>query len=244
MLDYTKAAITQVVDDFKRIDYIRNIVTQVLYIVYLVYALFDKPKFLAANIPLFLLSVAYFIFFLIATQKNAEKKLKKTVHLVFKRCKQVINFFTLAVTVYGVAVTATDVTPFGLILTSFMIVGWVLQIVFEIVIKFFVKRVNLIVEGLEADYEKMTQPVRSMGNFFKKLSGKEVEEKERSEVKRFLDKKVEEAKAAKKQLKLDEKAERKQKKLAEKAAKKEAKRAKKGNLAPVQAEIAPSKTKK
>ena len=245
MLDYTKAAIKQTADDFKKVDYIRNVATQVLYIAYLIYALIAPTGYLAANIPLLVLSVGYFIFFLIATHKRTEKKLKKIVKTVFTRCKQAINFFTLGVTVYGIWLTAEQVTPFSLILCSLMIVGWVLQIVFEIIIKFFSKRVNLIIEGLEADYENMTKPVRSVGNFFKKVTGKEIEEKEPTKARVFLDKKVEEAKIErknqkiearvrsqeekrqkkldKKQKKADEKAQRKAEKSAKKQAKKEEK---------------------
>ena len=45
MLDYTKAAVKQTIDDFKKMDYIRNVVTQVLYIAYLAYAIFSGSGF-------------------------------------------------------------------------------------------------------------------------------------------------------------------------------------------------------
>lgn len=55
-----------------------------------------------------------------------------------------------------------------------MIVGWILQIIFEVLIKILTNRVNFILEGLEADLDNMLKPVRSVGNFFKKVTGKEV----------------------------------------------------------------------
>ena len=39
MLDYTKMAIRQTVSDLRRVDYIRNVATQIIYILYLVYNL-------------------------------------------------------------------------------------------------------------------------------------------------------------------------------------------------------------
>lgn len=227
MLEYTKIAVKQTVDDFKKIDYIRNILTQILYIAYLVYALFSSSGLLVANIILLVLSVGYFVFFLIATRKNADKKLKTVVKTIFTRCKQVIKFFTLGVMVYGIWLTANEVTPLSLILSALMIAGWVLQIVFEILIKFLTARVNLIIEGLEADYENMTKPVRSVGNFFKKITGKEVEEKEPTKTRLFLDKKVVEAKEERKEEKRAQKEEKKQEKLRKKQAKKDERLAKK-----------------
>lgn len=220
MLEYTKVAVKQTVDDFKKIDYIRNIITQILYIAYLLYTLIAGSGILVANIILLVLSVGYFVFFLIATQKNADKKLKTVVKTVFTRCKQIIKFFTLGVMVYGIWLTANDVTPLSLLLSALMIAGFVLQIVFEIIIKFFTARVNLIIEGLEADYENMTKPVRSVGNFFKKMTGKEVEEKEPSKTRVLLDKKVIEAREERKEQKILQKEEKKQEKLRKKQEKK------------------------
>lgn len=225
MLEYTKAAIKQTVDDFKKVDYVRNVVTQVLYIAYLIYALIAGNGYLWANIPLLLLSVAYFAFFLVATHKRMEKKLKATVKTVFTRCKQVIKFFTLGLMVYGIWLTAENVTPLGLILSSLMIVGWVLQILFEIILKFFSARVNLIIEGLEADYETMTKPARNVGNFFKKMTGQEIEVKEPSKARLLLDKKVVEAREEQKQLKKEKVLLKKEERKAAKLEKAKAKQA-------------------
>jgi hypothetical protein len=63
MLDYTKAAVKKTVDDFRRLDYLRNLVTQVVYIFYLVYALFAGAGYVWANAVLRGLSLAYLIFF-------------------------------------------------------------------------------------------------------------------------------------------------------------------------------------
>ena len=60
MLDYTKAAIKQVGEDFKKVDFARNIITQVIYLLYLVYAMIFDNGIFAVNITLFVLSAAYF----------------------------------------------------------------------------------------------------------------------------------------------------------------------------------------
>ena len=150
-----------------------------------------------------------------------KKEVHKVVKTIYTRCKQIIKLFTLGVMLYGVWLTTENVTPLSVILSALMIVGWVLQIVFEILIKFFTKRINLLLEGLEADYENMTKSARTVGNFFKKITGNEVEEKEPSKARLLLDKKVEEAKAEKKNAKLEKKYLKKQAKIEEKERKKQ-----------------------
>ena len=228
MLDYTKAAIKQIAQDFKKVDLVRNVLTQLLYIFYLGYAIFARSGIFTVNLILFVLSVGYFAFFIWATgQENSNKKMQKVVKLVYTRCKQLVKLFTLGVMLYGVWIAAENVTPLGMILSALMIVGWVLQIVFEIIIKFFSKRINLLIEGLEADYEGMTKPARSVGNFFKKVAGKEVQEKEVSEARLFLEQKVSEKHAERKNEKLEskyvKKRDKKNAKNRKKATKKEAK---------------------
>ena len=221
MLDYTKAAIKQVGEDFKKVDLARNIITQIIYLLYLVYAMIFDNVIFAVNITLFVLSAAYFAFFMFVTVRETKKEVHKVVKTIYTRCKQIIKLFTLGVMLYGVWLTTENVTPLSVILSALMIVGWVLQIVFEILIKFFTKRINLLLEGLEADYENMTKPARTVGNFFKKITGNEVEEKEPSKARLLLDKKVEEAKAEKKNAKLEKKYLKKQAKIEEKERKKQ-----------------------
>lgn len=206
MLDYTKAAIKKTVDDFKRLDYIRNLATQILYVAYLTYAVLTPAGKLWADIPLLVLSVAYLVVFLVATTQNAtqeKKKAKQVCTIVYTRCKQVIKLFTIVVMLYGIYAATTHVTAFSVILSALTIVGWILQVVFEVILKYFLSRAHFILEGMEADYETMLKPVKTVGNFFKKVAGKEVEpEKEKSKNRIWLDEKVAENKAAKLQEKL------------------------------------------
>ena len=238
MFDYTKAAFKQTVEDFKKIDFIRNIATQSLYIAYLIYVLCTGVGLLVANILLLVLAVGYFGFFLFMTLKPPTKRVKEIVKTIFTRSRQLIKLYTLGVMVYGVWLTAEHVTPLSLILSSLMIVCWVLQILFEVVFKFFLNRANFIIEGMEADYENMTKPVRTVGNFFKKMTGQEVEEEKAPTKNRIiLDQKVALAREERKRQKEAESEERflrakqaKEEAKQRKADAKAAKKAKKDNL--------------
>ena len=236
MFDYTKTAANKIIADFKRFFYWCQVVTQVVYIGYLIYALFTNTKLWIVNSILLVLSVAYFLFFLIATAKEANKTLKKRVKIFFRRCKQALNLFTLGVMVYGIWQTSTNAKPFSVILTALMIVCWVLQVLFEVILKFVLDKAHLIWEAVQADKEEIAKPVKTVGNFFKRITGREVEETQPpSETRILLDGMVEEyreqkvqarkdKKLAKKQEKRQAKIDRKQKKADAKAAKKKNRR--------------------
>lgn len=234
MLDYTKMAIKQTISDLKRTDYIRNVATQIIYIIYLVYTLIVGTGYLALNIILLVISISYFVFFLTMTSlgKTPEgKTVKKAGTRVYVWCKRLIKLFTLGLTVYGICTAAERVSALSVILAALMIVGWCLQIIFEVLIKILTNRVNFILEGLEADLDNMLKPVRSVGNFFKKVTGKEVTpQKEPTKNQLRLKEKVEAYRAEQKQKKAEEKIRREAEREAAKQTAKEQKREQKNSV--------------
>ena len=234
LLDYTKMAIKQTITDLKRTDYIRNVATQVIYIIYLIYTLIAGAGYLAANIVLLVLSVSYTVFFLTMTScgKTPEgKNVKNAGTKIYVWAKRLIKLFTLGLTIYGICTAVEKVTPLSVILAALMIVGWILQIVFEVLIKILTNRVNFILEGLEADLDNMLKPVRSVGNFFKKVTGKEVAPpKEPTKNQLKLKAKVEAFRAEQKRKKEEERLRREAQKSAEKALEKERRREQKQSI--------------
>ena len=123
---------------------------------------------------------------------------KKVVATVFKNAKRIIKLYTLGIAVYGVFTTvSTELNPLSLLLCCFMIVGWVLSLVFDVAIKIIESRFGLVGEAIQADVDNLLKPARSVGNFFKKMTGQEVEpEREPTKNILMLDKKIEERKEA------------------------------------------------
>lgn len=217
MFDYTKAALDKIIADFKKFIFIFSVVTQACTIAYLFYSVLAGNGPLWANIPLLILSAAYLTFFIVLSRKQTDKatrKLKAKVKRIFTRSKLFIRFFTVAVLVYGVFTTAGNFQPLSVILLAFTLVGWVLQVLFELVTSIVESRVGLFMEALKADWEEATAPVRKAGNFFKRLAGKEVEEKpEPTKTRAMLDRQVEERREQRR----EEKREKKLQKIQEKA---------------------------
>lgn len=220
MLDYTQAAFKKTLEDLKRIFYVLNVVVQCVYIAYLIYTLIAGTGILAINIALLALSVAYLGFFLVTTSfgKTPEgKAYRKIGKRVYKWSKRVLKLFTIGVTVYGICNAVKQVSPLSVILTAMMIVGFLLQIVFEAFISVVTKRAKMFLEGFEADINALLKPARTVGNFFKRVTGQEVvPEKEPTENQLMLKERVEEAREEKRTLRATEKEERKALKAAQK----------------------------
>ena len=248
MLDYTKAAILKIQEDLRKLLYWANLLMQLVYIIYLVYAVATSAGVMIANIILLAISVLYLAFFIFISfggTNRLKKKARKVVGLVYKRSKQIIKVFTLGVMLYGIYTTANQATPISVIFSAFMIVSWLVPIVLEFLLKYFTARARLFVEALSADIEPITKPIKSVGNFFKKVSGKEIEpEKEKTDeqlrARAWLDKKVEESRNERAEDIAESKRKKKQEKQEKKLAKKQAKADKKNTVfIPEEDEIAP-----
>lgn len=186
MLDRTRAIFNKTMLDLKKFGYALNVCTQLFYIVFLVYGIVVKTGGVQiANAVLCTLSVAYFFFFLCVTKWGKDidaGKRGKPIKSAFKWCKRMVKVYTLGVMVYGICITTGQVTPVSVLFCAAMVALFVFQCIFDLLGYILGRRVELFMAALEADVEPVTKPVRSVGNFFKKLTGKEVEpEKELTE---------------------------------------------------------------
>ena len=214
MFDYTKMVLEKTVKDIKSVAYISNIATQTMYLIYLTYALIAGTGFWYINALLLALSAAYFIYFLHSSNHESKnKQLDKKLKKLYARIKQAIKLFPLAVALYSLFLTIENVNPFTLISTAFMLITWLLQLIFDVLGTIIGNRLALFAEAIEADVDEFKKPVKSVENFFKRVSGKEIEEKAPSKNRVWLDEQItdyREAKAEKKRREQEEKRQQKQ----------------------------------
>ena len=76
--------------------------------------------------------------------------------------------------IYGIYIASSNVNGVTIILATLMILAWVLELLFEIVIALFEDKKDLLVEGWNKDIEDLKKPVTSVNNFIKKIKGEEV----------------------------------------------------------------------
>ncbi|MBR2341622.1 MAG: hypothetical protein IKA72_04370 [Clostridia bacterium] len=221
MFDYTKMILEKTIKDVKAVAYVSNIATQAMYIIYLVYALIAQTGFWYVNALLLALSTAYFLYFLHSSNHEAKNKnLSKKIRKLYARIKQAVKFFPLAVALYSLCLTVENVNPFTLISTAFMLITWLLQLIFDVLGAIIGNRIELFKEAIEADVNEIAKPVKSVGNFFKQVTGQEVQApKAPSKNRVWLDEQMKgyrETKAEEKRIKQEEKREQRKQAIQEK----------------------------
>ena len=225
MFDYTKTALHKILNDFLRIKKICDVITPLFSIAFLTYAVIAQTGILIANCILLAVAVAYYVFHLIVTFRKTDKELVDGVKLTYKICMRAIKFFTIAVAVYGLWFAVNDTDPTAMILNVLSLVGWLLGVVMDIISFIIGKYADLIKEAVEADVENITKPITATGNFFKKITGQAVEDKEISKTRERLDEMVAARKEELKTLKAEAKEQKKQEKRDEKERKRQEKQA-------------------
>ena len=225
MFELTIAAFNKTIDDFKKITYWWSFVSQLFGIAYLTYACFAGQGYLLANILLLVFAVVFFAFFAYSTKfgkaPNGKATARKKLDRILKLPRRLIKLITLAITIYGVFSITEKPDAISIILLALSLVGFILQIFFDTVVFIIDKYKDMWITAIKTDTEKITKPITSTANFFKKLTGQEVaipQEKTKSEQKTIqmlkgVSKKKKAEKQALKQAKKEEKkAQREEKK--------------------------------
>lgn len=233
MLDYTRAIISKTAKDVETAFTVFHFGTQILYIAYLAYLIFTPNKIWYLHLALLLISAAFLAYDIIATKNITALKReklsifkKKTHKARISQAKQQkakiqkmkfylshsIKLFVLASAFYPIIVMPDTVHPLSIMCTTVMVLLWILLVVFEVLKIMLEGRLELFTEALQADVEFVTKPVSAVKDTFKKIMGKEVEEKPAPTQDRlYLDKLVASARDEKSAKKAEAKATRSEK---------------------------------
>ena len=206
MLTYTKAAGKKILQDLQKIALVCSVVTQLFYIFYLLYATWNDIGVFYIDLVLLILSCAYFGFFLYNHNFGKKKEIALTVKSIFKWSKRLIKLVNLGIMIYGIVYTATKPDALSIVLTALVAILWLVDLLLEIAVKVIKSWWQLFLEGIQADLEVITKPVNTVSNFFKKVTGKEVEEPSPPTKRRLLlNRLVEKVKRDKREKKLETK---------------------------------------
>ena len=206
MLTYTKAAGKKILQDLQKIALVCSVVTQLFYIFYLLYATWNDIGVFYIDLVLLILYCAYFGFFLYNHNFGKKKEIALTVKSIFKWSKRLIKLVNLGIMIYGIVYTATKPDALSIVLTALVAILWLVDLLLEIAVKVIKSWWQLFLEGIQADLEVITKPVNTVSNFFKKVTGKEVEEPSPPTKRRLLlNRLVEKVKRDKREKKLETK---------------------------------------
>jgi hypothetical protein len=204
---HTRAAINDTLSEIKAFVKVFGIVSSLIYIGYLAYALIVKTGNFYVNATLLAISTVYFIFSLFTSGKKGKKmKMAKRITRRFAVwSKLLIKAYTLGVAVYGIVLSSGKSSTLSIILTVLMIVFWVIQLLAEIIVFYAERKVDVFVAAFSMDKEVVDKPMRAVGNFVKKITGREeteyeyVDGKMRDKIEKMADKYEEQVREEKKE---------------------------------------------
>ena len=202
---------------------------------YLAYAIAVRAGILWANAALLVLSVIYFIFYLVTYSRSGKQaaRVKRAAAGTVKWSKLAIKAFTLGVSVWGVYIAMEHFTPISALLMTSSALGWVFGVVLELAIRYAESKFQLIMEGVETDVKNIAKPVTSTVNFVRRVTGKEVEDKTPSEPskKRLLLDKLVDAERKKREQKKEEERVKKQEEAKQRKSRRAEERARQRQIA-------------
>ena len=172
-----KEALLKTLHIVKLIAYFFGLLTQLVYIGFLVYTCFVKTEGeQIANIILLSVAVSYFIFFVILTKFGRDmdaKKHSKIASTIFKWCKRAVKLYTIGVLIYGIFFLAGRATVVSILLCSSMITTFVLQLVFELLVFIITRQTKKAIGAIKTKMQNANvHPIESTKRFFTKVKCK------------------------------------------------------------------------
>lgn len=189
MLEYTKTAIDKTICDVKIGKFVSDLLIQLLYVGYLIYTLATERGILGINITLLCLTTIYLIFmsaFKNPLSKVSGNKAIKIFTYIYKYTKYVLKIIIITIALLDLTVSSATATPTSILLTAFIIVGFVIQIVVEVASAVIIDRFYLMKEAVLADVENITKPLKAMQKLLKRISGQEIPVEEEPSKKRLI----------------------------------------------------------
>ena len=174
MFDATKRALDKTVEDFLFADFLRIVVSSLVYTATLVYRIV-LGKLLWLYLPLLAITAIYLTEYLCFTQYGANLKMtgaKKKALAWYRWTKRIFTLAIIVITVASLVETATTVSALAVIFAVFSAVCLVLQIVFELIAIYIKARFSLIRDGVKEDITELThmiQPIIKPIRFIQRL---------------------------------------------------------------------------
>lgn len=169
MFKYTRASIDLIIRDIKKYYRIFRFISFIVMLSYFVFAAITGLGVLWVNIALASLLVVYEV----TSQFITSKKTKKYLRRSYNWLKFIVRAVSLGFIIYGIYEAAEKASPLTIILATLMIIFWITQVTFEILLEIFEDKRDLFLEAVKADfdlykekYEKPINTVKSVVNFF------------------------------------------------------------------------------
>ena len=156
--DYTKAAFRKIGRHLDLAKWVFDYGVHIVMIVYLAFAMVMGNGGLLINAALMGVSITTLIFTIIYSRKDLSKKERKQAKKQLKEVKKglrigslVIKGVSFVTVLYGMYTSANTVTPINIILTTLLLIVWIISVMVELAGWLFEKEKDYILTGLKYD---------------------------------------------------------------------------------------------
>ncbi len=206
MLKHTMSALKKIGDDIKKIKNITNYVlisVNFAFLIYLFVTNLDNKVKIIINTILLVLTIFTLIIMILYNKKFLTKEERKAHKAKLYKIKHAITIskiltkaYSLGIVLYGMYFATAEISPFSIIMTTLMLLLWIVSVAFELFVLFFDKEMALFMNSLQKDFawaintkkfaektvnqvkEKVSGVKNSVVGFFKKeKKAEELEEK-------------------------------------------------------------------
>ena len=170
----TKAALSRVLKITKLILFVTGIITQILYLAYLAYAIVNSIGSQFINFTLAIVCSTYLIFYAVTENIKATKRVRNVTKRLFKFFKFVTRTFTIVMmvySIYNVATVEVDRTAFYVVLTVLMCMACTVLIVFEVVAFLVERRLRQLAQHVSGNIRTLVDTAKRM-RIFEKRGGR------------------------------------------------------------------------
>lgn len=190
MLENTIEAFGKVKKDFDFLSWCFTYGINIVMIIYLAISISLSMGNFLVNISSISLTTLGLIFTIVFKSKRKTKKANKIAKQKLKKTKRVLNIakllvqtYSLGLTIYGMYIATTHVSPVSIIITTLLIVMWIIKAIIEIIKFLFIFEKDRLLNGIKKDFavikqfpqnqvEHVKEVATNVKNFFEKGKNK------------------------------------------------------------------------
>ena len=173
----TRGAVNHLVKVAKRVAFFAALITQLLYVAYLVYITVKDAGIIGVNIAMGVFSVAYLVYFLTMEyrlsrmskeERKEGRKTGKKVKQIYDWVKLVFKTLNLGIMLYGLWASEAISTTVSTIFTTLMIIVWIIEVVIALGTVVISYVANVIMEAIDDDRNAIVDRAREPERVVKK----------------------------------------------------------------------------
>ena len=136
MFERTRAVGNKIIGDMRKTSFVISIIAQIFLIAYYIYSLIFQNGIWQVKAVLLALATAYFIFYIIISQKGKSgKKTKKLVKMIYRYMKYIMSIVTIGISIFSLCSDCSNSLLWDAVFVAINCLTLLIQIIVEVIRK-------------------------------------------------------------------------------------------------------------